>query len=228
MSVNFHAFQNRGYLLAEHEADAELWYERFAGFDPERIARILDLKRDEDHLYLPYFDNLYRLVLATGRFQRKLREDEPVQKGTEDTSWTEEIYFNEGMALYHVLQYTVDEPRNAGVWVPGSALDGVVARNPAVHDPLLEPFAAHFSGRLGVFVNACEAFGGTPIKKGDAGFEFRAFSFLPMQIAFWDRDEDFEAQVQVFFDQYVRDYVHFETTGCLISDLFEKLCALDA
>ena len=40
---------------------------------------------------------------------------------------------------------------------------------------------------------------------------------------FWDSDEDFPAQVQVLVDQRVTDYIHFETVGCLISDLFEKI-----
>ncbi|MBQ8305420.1 MAG: DUF3786 domain-containing protein [Blautia sp.] len=249
MSVNYHAYQNRGYLLGEHEADAEQWYEKFNGYDPERIAGILGLQRDDDYLYIPYFDDLYRLVLTTGRLERKIKPGEPDREirhihtgepdlpeqrpsgrstAKEERTWTENVFFNEGMALYHVLLYTADTPRYAGVWVPGSALDGVVSRNPAVNDPLLAPFAGRFSGRCGAFRRACEAFGGTDIKKGDAGYQFRAFSFLPMQVIFWDRDEDFDAQVQVLFDQYVTDYIHFETTGCLISDLFEKLCVLDA
>ena len=44
-----------------------------------------------------------------------------------------------------------------------------------------------------------------------------------MQLILWDQDEDFPAQVQVLVDQCVTDFVHYETIGCMISDLLEKL-----
>ena len=46
-----------------------------------------------------------------------------------------------------------------------------------------------------------------------------------MRLIFWDADDDFSAQVQILLDQKVLDFVHYETTGCMISDLFEKICS---
>ena len=46
---------------------------------------------------------------------------------------------------------------------------------------------------------------------------------MQIQLIFWDADEDFPAQVQVLVDERITDFIHYETVGCIISDLFEKL-----
>lgn len=46
---------------------------------------------------------------------------------------------------------------------------------------------------------------------------------IQLQLHFWDADEDFPAQTQILVDRKITDYIHFETVGCLISDLLEKL-----
>ena len=212
MSVNYHAFQNRGYLFTNHEADAEIWFNKFAGYDPERIARILKLSFDEEYLYFKYYGRNYRLVLADGH----------LQKETED-SWTDDVFFNEGMAIYHLLTYTKDHPVVSGQWVRSDSLDGVVSRNPNVKDPLLVPFAQRFSGKTEELKNRCEKLGGIPFNQGDVAYEFEAFPFFHIRMAFWDSDEDFPAQAQVLVDQHATDFVHYETVGCILSDLLEML-----
>ena len=254
MSVNYHAFQNRGYLFSNHEADAEMWYEKYKNYDPARIAKILDLVFDEDYLYVPYYNVNYRLVRKTGRLEKEteeipaksdsfglkehsryltepclietepcLTETEPGETALCDGGWTDEIYFNEGMAVYHLLEYTKDDPRFAGIWVKSESLDGVVTRNPAVKDPLLVPFAERFTGRSDELRKACIRLGGREREKGDLCYEFDAFPWMPLRLEFWDADEDFPAQVNVMVDQYTTDYVHYETIGCIISDLLEKI-----
>lgn len=212
MSVNYHAFQNRGYLFHNHEALSQQWCSAFAGYDPSRIGKILDLSRDESYLYLSYFQHAYRLRLEDGWLEKETCN-----------GWTEELYFNETMSIYHLLHYTRDLPRFSGIWVPNTALEGAGAHNRNLPDPLLVPFAAKYSGKTTILDAACQGLGGTRLSKGDVSYEFRAFPQIPLQLIFWDQDEDFPAQVQVLFDQQVTDYIHFETTGCIISDLLEQL-----
>lgn len=212
MSINYHAFQNRGYLFSDHEVLAQQWREKFAGYDPERISRILQLKTDEDYLYLTYFQRLYRLQRKDGFLEKE-----------EEGSWSEELYFNEAMSIYHLLHYTKDQPFASGVWVPNTALEGAGIHNRNLPDPLLEPFAAKFSGKAGLLDEACRKLGGAKLTRGDVSWQFQAFPQIGLQLIFWDEDEDFPAQVQVLFDKRVTDFVHFETTGCIISDLLELL-----
>ena len=90
-------------------------------------------------------------------------------------------------------------------------------------DPLLSPFEEKYAGRTEEFKKACLAAGGVAIQAGDAAYEFEVFPQVHLQLILWDQDEDFPAQVQVLADQCVTDFVHYETLGCMIADLLERL-----
>lgn len=212
MSVNYHAYQSRGVPFSEYEVVCGQWRQEFSGYDPGRIARILHLKSDEQYLYLTYFQCPYRLRLADGVLEKQ-----------EADEWSEDLYFNESMALYHLLHYTKDLPVVSGKWVPSYTVDGIVCRNPAVKDPLLSPFEIKYAGKIEELKAACRSAGGRELETGDAAYEFEVFPYLHLRLVFWDKDEDFPAQVQVLVDQCVTDFVHYETIGCMISDLLEKL-----
>ncbi len=212
MSVNYHAFQSRGILFAESGAVCEQWRTRFRDFDPERIARILHLERDRKYLYIPYYGVQYRLRLADGCLEKKQKED-----------FDPELYFNESMAVYHLLFYTRDLPVISGKWIPSHRVDGVVARNYSLPDPLLDPFAKRYRLKLEELQEACEKAGGRKLEEGDLSYEFEAFPCIRLRLVFWDEDEDFPAQAQILVDANITDFVHYETVGCMISDLLERL-----
>ena len=211
MSVNYHAFQSRGVLLSEYEKVCRQWKDAFAGLDPSRLEEILHLESDPEYLYVDYFRTPYRLKLADGSLEKK-----------QEDGWTSELYFNESMAIYHLFFFTKDHPVISGKWVPSHTIDGVVSRT-RVPDPLLDPFARRYTGHLQELETACEKMGGKKIPKGDAGYEFEAFPCMHLCLVFWDADEDFPAQAQILVDQNVTDFLHYETVGCVISDLLEKL-----
>lgn len=214
MSVNYHAFQSRGVLFTDYEIVCRQWREEFAGYDSRRIARILRLNTDEEHLYLTYFGHPYRLRLSDGVLEKEIREE---------AGWSEALYFNESMSVYHLLRYTKDLPTISGKWAPSHTIDGVVSRNPAVRDPLLSPFERKYAGRTEALKAACLAAGGTAVAVGDAAYEFEVFPQIHLRLVFWDCDEDFPASAQILADQCVTDFVHYETVGCMIADLLDRL-----
>ncbi|MBE6015598.1 MAG: DUF3786 domain-containing protein [Lachnospiraceae bacterium] len=229
MSINYHAYQNRGFTFGTFEEIAKIWLERFRGYNPDRIAGILGLKYDEKYLYIEYFGREYRLNLEIGRIEKKSDEpfdnfcapDEiPLEKG-----WHGEVYANEAMAIYHILFYTVDEPHLSGEWVQNASLDPRHVRHPQ-EDVLFEDFLKSFPEGTAALKAACEAAGGEPVmSKADAAYIFHPFPQIPLQLNYWEADEDFPAQVKVLVDSRITDYVHIETTGCLVSDLFEHIVA---
>jgi len=214
MSVNYHAFQSRGVPFAEYEVISQQWRSEFNNYNPKRIAEILDLETDKEWLYLSYYQNLYRMNLQDGHLEKQI-----------ENKWSDELYFNESMVIYHLLYYTKDTPLVTGVWVPSHTIDGVVSRNITAPDPLFAPFAKSYTGRLPELQTSCEKLGGHRIKekKGDLDYQFEAFPFIKLRLVFWDADEDFPAQVQILVDSHITDFVHYETVGCMISDLLEKL-----
>lgn len=212
MSAHYHAAQARGFLFSNYEVQCEQYHQLFKNYDPTRIARILGLSFDENFLYVTYFGISYRLRLLDGSLEKQTRD-----------LWTEEVYFNEAMSIYHHLRYTKDFPHLTGEWVPTSEIEGVSTRNTRLPDPLLLPFAMHFSGKSEQLEEACQRLGGHKLNLGDVSYEFLSFPQVPLRLIFWDADEDFPAQVQVLADRGAADYMHFETIGCVVSDLLEKL-----
>ena len=220
MSVNYHAFQSRGFLFTNSEVVCAQWRAAFSHYDPRRIAAILHLDWDDLYLYLSYFQTSYRLRLEDGVLEKKEE-----QSASETEAWDEELYFNEAMSIYHLLHYTKDYPQLSGILVPGTELDGAASRSHFAADPLLSPFSKKYAGQTEKLAAACRREGGIPLPhaKSDAAFQFTAFPQIQLQLYFWDADEDFPAQTQILVDRKITDYIHFETVGYLISDLLEKL-----
>ena len=195
MSVNYHAAQSRGVLFENHEKVSEQWRQEFSQYDPARIKNTLHLETDEKN----------------GVLEKK-----------SDETWSDQLYFNEAMAIYHFLYYTKDIPVISGSWVPSQTVDGVVSRRPTA-DPLLDPFARKYSGKLEELRTACDQAGGTKLDIGDVGYEFEAFPQVHLRLIFWEAEEDFPAQAQILVDRCVTDFIHYETIGCLIADLLDRL-----
>ena len=261
MSINFHAYQCRNYLLSDYEEIEKQWHSEFTDYNPDRVMKILNLERDDMYLYIRYFQTLYRMNLKNGVLEKQTEPDtsselmkQPKQKkqfvsgafsGTSclpdqhagklymmepeselpgENGWTGRVYFNESMVIYHLLHYVKDHPENSGVWIPNSRLDTRAARNDQREDLLFTSFCTQFSGKTDLLELACKKLNGTPVQtKADLSYQFHAFPQVPLQLLFWDADEDFPAQVQILVDQHITDYVHLETTGCMVSDLFERL-----
>ena len=256
MSINFHAYQCRGYLLSDYEEIEKQWKTLFANYAPERDIRILNLKRDEQYLYIRYFQTLYRLHLKNGTLERQLAQSptpkpsstghssantssyvkvqskdklylNPVNTNTLSVEgWTTKVYFNEAMAIYHLLHYVKDHAYQSGIWIPNTELDTRSHRNNQREDLLFASFTRQFSGKLDKLSAACRKLNGTPLQtRADVAYQFSVFPQVSLQLLFWDADEDFPAQVQILVDKRITDYVHLETTGCMVSDLFEQLTA---
>ncbi len=216
MSVNYHAYLSRGVPFSNYEVVCGQWRETFTGYDTKRIMRLLHLHAEDGYLYVPYLGCPYRLRISDGVLEKQT-----------ESGWNDGLYFNEAMAIYHLLYHTADTPTVSGRWVPSHTIDGVVSRSGRTSDPLYEGFCREWSGRASQLAAACRQAGGQVLgreeAKGDVAYQFQMLPCVDMRLVFWDADEDFPAQVQILLDQKVTDFVHYETVGCMISDLFEKL-----
>lgn len=236
MSANFHAFQNRKFLFEGYEVIAGTWRERFTGFSPERIAGILNLETDSEYLYITYYGKRYRLRTADGILEKYELQDNSGEEWadrarvgrlygvkTETKEWTKELFFNEAMAIYHILTYTKDNPVLSGTFIPAEQAEMAGNGSRKGPDPLMDAFARAFAGKTESLEAAAERLGGTKLDKGDVGYEFTAIGPLKLRMIFWDADEDFPAQLQILVDSRITDYIHPETIGCLIADLFDNM-----
>lgn len=56
-----------------------------------------------------------------------------------------------------------------------------------------------FGTRAAAFRAACEKLGATPVKHGDAGFQFQVIGPYTMQILVWEGDDEFPPNAQVLY-----------------------------
>ena len=56
-----------------------------------------------------------------------------------------------------------------------------------------------FGTRVAAFKAACEKMGATPIKHGDAGYQFNLIGKYAMQIIVWEGDDEFPPNAQVIY-----------------------------
>ena len=69
----------------------------------------------------------------------------------------------------------------------------------------------------------CERLGGTNAGKGDVAYEIPLFDFLPCRIQFWNSDEEFDAQLQIFMDKNILDFIRYETVWYAVGHLIKRL-----
>ena len=224
--MGYHSYRNIGYRLTDSEAACTKWREKFAGFDPAAAASVLQLPADGTHIYISYFRQNYRLRLADGVLEKALPGPEGAPE--EDFSspliiWTEDLFMNEALVLYHLLGDVKETPRHTGQWCSEAELDPVKIRSGNRTDPLLNGFASDFSGKIPELEKAAVRLGGVRIEKGDSAWEFHPIPQIALRLIFWDADEEFPAQTQVMVDSGVTDYMHYEAVGCMIADLFELI-----
>ena len=88
-------------------------------------------------------------------------------------------------------------------------------------------FANDYSGRIRELEQRCKMAGGEYEKSnGDTAWIFFPFPEIPIKLVFWEKDEEFSAQVRMFVRENATDYVHYEAVSFMIADLFQKIDTL--
>lgn len=119
------------------------------------------------------------------------------------------------------LLHVGDEPLG-GRWVTAKELRAAhFFKGP--HLLPLEPLARRYGEDLGGFRGAAAALGGTPLEMGDAAYRFLAFPKIPVAFALWLGDEEFPANVSVYFDRSVEDHLPADALWGLVHLMTDAL-----
>ena len=208
--MGFHSYRNIGFSFPDAEATCRQWRAKFSGFDPKGKEAYLTFSQEENFVRLLYFEREYRLNCENGVLEK-----------WDGTQWTDRLLMNEALAVYYYLGDGTGQIRQPGRWVPESSLDPVCIRSNNRTEPLFLNFAAEFSGRLRELNEKCRLAGGVQDESsGDAAWIFSPFPQIPLKLVFWEKDDEFPAQVKMFVRENATDYVHYEAVSFMIADLF--------
>ena len=168
----------------------------FLSYDMEKLRRRLRLPEDPAGIPVTFLSEPYLVRRADG---------EVLDPAGEKAS------FEAAMSIYDLLCRSEYPPVLAGRFVPTMELHHIMGSN-SVHEDLGQRDAGFFSGRTSELSAACRARGGVPGSRGDVSFVLPVFGELfPVELRFWEADEEFPAQLQFFWDANALDFMHYES-----------------
>ena len=180
----------------------------FPTYDLEKIVEKFALDADGDFLYTRFFDLPFRVGRRDG-----------VVAQLEDGQWTESG-FDASMTLYDILCDSKPHCRASGrfanVWNQKNV-------SPAPDGGLFQSRADALAGRTALLAAACERMGGEKAGAGDVSYNLPVFQNLKLRLSFWDADDEFPASLSLLWDEYVLDFMRYETTFYAAGYLLDRL-----
>ena len=191
----------------------------FLSFDHGKIAEKLGLKYQDGRLYIKLFDRDYTVDCSTGAV---------LYNGSD-------AGYDEAMVVYDILCDSKENARTAGEYTLLHQLSQVQsAKQYYAGQGMFLPYEKKFDKRVGELENICLGMGGEKYGKGDMSVRIPMFrdrrdaehtEDLSIVISFWESDEDFPAQLQLFTDKNLLQYIHYETAWYMFSYLLTRIAA---
>ena len=197
---------------SNYEHTKEMMQRKFLLYDQQRITDKFGLKSDEDFLYLRFVGRDYRIGRRNGKVE-----------WTEDAFQnTTEAGYNEAMSIYDLLCDSKTGCHLSGKYVRVNNLKGTVYSS-GLGDDSTREMAQSFDGKTDRLALACRRLGGIEEKGGDVAFCIWVFEYLPVILRFWESDDEFDASLQLLWDENTIDYIRYETTYYVAAHLLSRL-----
>ena len=182
--------------------------EEFLEYDQAAMIEKFSLRSDDENLYITFFGTEYAVNRHTG--------DVRSQRG--------EAGYNEAMTIYDVLCWSKPHCRTSGRMVNMSSLSTIQGGSMKREgDGLFGRYESAFDQRDEALAAACAKLGGVPGGKGDVAYRIPMFPFLDVMLQYWDSDDEFPASLQLFVDDRMTDFMHYETVWFALSHLLEQI-----
>lgn len=199
--------------ISNYEITKRRVQREFLKYNQEKMIEKFHLESDEDFIYIKFIEHTYRINRKDGYLE-----------------WSEDAFrscteadFNEALTIYDLLCDSKDNCRASGEYVNLKSMSRIQASSKNLGDGLFEESGKPFDHKEALLCKVCEKLGGVKAGKGDVAYEIPLFDFLNCRIQFWSSDEDFEAQLQVFLDKNILDFMRYETVWYAMSHLLKRL-----
>ena len=196
------------YEITKHRVQGD-----FLKYDQEKMIRKFALKHDEHYLYIKFVGHLYRINRANGLLEWSEDEFRTCVEGD----------FNEALTIYDLLCDSKENCTASGEYVNLQSLSALQSSSKKLGDGLFHGKDKVFDHKEKKLSEICEKLGGKKAGKGDVAYEIPLFDFLKCRIQFWNSDEDFDAQMQIFVDKKILDFIRYETVWYAVGHLMKRL-----
>lgn len=185
--------------------------EHFLDYDQETMIRRFSLRADAAYLYLNFVGRPYRVSRASGRVEWS-------EDGFADANVAD---YNEAMSIFDVLCCSKEGCRLSGEFVSVNNLPIVAGARSG--NGMFAESAKFFDGKTAALAGACRKIGGREIAQGDVGFRLKVFDFLPLELRFWESDDEFGPSLSLLWDRNLLDFIHYETSYFIAGHLMRRL-----
>ena len=169
------------------------------------------LEHDEQYLYLRLLDQYHRIDRSTG-----------VVEWLDAENIAHEADFNASLSVYDVLCCSRPNCTLSGQFAPiNSVASNYHTGN--LGGSVFDACDPVFSEHSDLLEKALIRLGGIKEGKGDIAYRINVFPFLPVQIQFWEADEDFPASLQIHWDLNTLQFLRYETTYYTAGHLLHRL-----
>lgn len=190
---------------------------QFLQYDQRTMIEKFSLQSDADYLYIRMLGRDYRIDRSNGTV---------VQSSDGFASDADADYF-ESMTIYDLLCCAKEDCHLAGRFAPLTGLKGVAYVGNSGCGTIFRDRGEELAANAEQVARACRSLGGVPEGNADAAFRIPVFDFLPVQVRFWEADEDFPAQIALLWDENTLAFLHFEAAcyaeGILMKRLREQI-----
>ena len=176
-------------MISNYDKQVDIGRKIFLNYDQEALIQKYTLDADADFLYLTYLGTKCRINRKTGAIDEMI-----------DDIYTECREYTVVMTIYDMLCHgdSLTLPPLSGKWT----LVGNFAAAGSSPDANLfaQKYADAFSGKTDALKDACTAIGGEildSITGADVTARIPAFSFFPVLLQYWEKDEEFPPQVRL-------------------------------
>jgi len=167
---------------------------------------------EDGAMMVPFLDRRYRLASDDFKF-------------ADLDAAGRQVPIQEQILVLHYLM-GADAPAPSGRWVAYREIPGASFYNSAFIKRAVDPMKKTFGQDAAGFRRAAARLGGRSIDAGDAGFEFRAFPKVPLQIILHEGDEEFPAEAGILFDRSAGGILSPEDIAWLAGMVVYRLIAL--
>ena len=183
----------------------------FLCFPQAKMIEKFSLRHDDEYLYLDMLDQCHRIHRTTG-----------IVEWLDTENISHEADFNASLSIYDILCCSRPNCTLSGQYAPiNSVANNYHTGNlgGSVFDACAPVFADHSD----LLEKALIHLGGVKEGKGDIAYRINIFPFLPVQIQFWEADEDFPASLQIHWDLNTLQFLRYETTYYAAGHLLRRL-----
>jgi len=187
--------------------------DEFLKYDQAVIIEKFGLRSDDVNIYITFFGTEYAVDRSTGDVRSELGD----------------AGYNEAMTIYDVLCWSKPRCKASGRMVNMGSLSTIQGGSMKREgNGLFGRYEAAFDQKDEALSAACVKLGGVPEGKGDVAYRIPMFPFLDVMLQYWDSDDEFPASLQLFVDDRMTDFMHYETVWFALSHMLGRIKELMA